>query len=38
MAQPAEVNEVAAARERLEVVRREVSRVYIGPARCSTRC
>ena len=30
MAQPAEVNEVAAARERLEVVRREVSRVYIG--------
>jgi MoxR-like ATPase len=33
MAQPAEVNEVAAARERLEVVRREVSRVFIGPAR-----
>jgi len=31
MAQPAEVNEVAAARERLEVVRHEVSRVYIGP-------
>jgi len=33
MAQPAEVNEVAAARERLEAVRREVSRVYMGPAR-----
>jgi MoxR-like ATPase len=33
MAQPAEVNEVAAARERLEVVRHEVSRVFIGPAR-----
>src|SRR6266566_2603793 len=33
MAQPAEVNEVAAARERLEMVRREVSRVFIGPAR-----
>ena len=33
MAQAAEVNEVAAARERLEVVRREVSRVFIGPAR-----
>src|SRR5690349_11101681 len=33
MAQPAEVNEVAAARERLDVVRHEVSRVFIGPAR-----
>jgi MoxR-like ATPase len=33
MAQAAEVNEVAAARERLEVVRHEVSRVFIGPAR-----
>src|SRR6188508_654655 len=33
MAQPAEVNEVTAARERLEAVRREVSRVYMGPAR-----
>jgi MoxR-like ATPase len=33
MAQPAEVNEVAAARERLEVVRHEVARVYIGPAK-----
>ena len=33
MAQPAEVNEVAQARERLEAVRREVSRVYMGPAR-----
>src|SRR6476646_1585973 len=31
MAQPAEVNEVAAARERLDAVRREVSRVFIGP-------
>jgi MoxR-like ATPase len=33
MAQPAEVNEVAAARERLEAVRHEVARVFIGPAR-----
>jgi MoxR-like ATPase len=33
MAQPAEVNEVAAARERLEVVRHEVSRVFIGPTK-----
>ncbi len=33
MAQLAEVNEVAAARERLDVVRREVSRVFIGPDR-----
>src|SRR5688572_23154576 len=33
MAQPAEVNEVTAARERLEAVRREVSRVFIGSAR-----
>src|SRR5262245_24416355 len=33
MAQPAEVNEVAAARERLDAVRREVGRVFIGPAR-----
>ena len=31
MGEPAQVNEVAAARERLEDVRREVSRVYIGP-------
>ena len=33
MAQLAEVNEVTAARERLEAVRREVSRVFIGPDR-----
>src|SRR5262249_14122051 len=33
MAQPAERDEVAAARERLDVVRHEVSRVFIGPAR-----
>jgi len=33
MAQPAEVNEVTAARERLETVRREVARVFIGPTR-----
>jgi MoxR-like ATPase len=33
MAQPAEVNEVTAARERLEAVRREVARVFIGPSR-----
>jgi MoxR-like ATPase len=33
MAQHAEVNEVTAARERLDAVRREVSRVFIGPAR-----
>jgi len=33
MAQPAEVNEVIAARERLDAVRREVGRVFIGPAR-----
>ncbi|HKQ70397.1 MAG TPA: MoxR family ATPase [Polyangiaceae bacterium] len=33
MAQPAEVNEVAAARERLEAIRQEVMRIYIGPAR-----
>lgn len=31
MAQPAQVNEIAAARERVEAVRREVSRVYVGP-------
>src|SRR5262249_36137666 len=31
MAQPAQVNEVAAARERLEDVRREAGRVYVGP-------
>jgi MoxR-like ATPase len=33
MAQAAEVNEIAAAREMLERVRREVARVYIGPTR-----
>ena len=33
VAQHAEVNEVAAARERIESVRREVARVFIGPSR-----
>src|SRR5689334_4030210 len=33
MAQAAEVNEVVAAQQRLEIVRREVARVYIGPTR-----
>jgi MoxR-like ATPase len=33
MAQPAEINEVVAAQQRLEIVRREVARVYIGPTR-----
>jgi MoxR-like ATPase len=33
MAQPAEIDEVVAARERLDAVRREVGRVFIGPSR-----